>query len=241
MLMKWEVCLLIAAAGVRAFCQAPQTFEVASVKPNMAGGESRRATASPGGRFTAENVSLKLLIARAFGVPEAQIQGGPSWIDSETWDIAAKANTPREMTREELRPCLQALLAGRFGLAVHHETRQGQVFSLVVAKNGPKLKEHDGEGSSGISASTEAGKIVISGARATMARLAEYLAGQAGRPVIDNTGLKGEYDFRLEWTTDAGSLSVFTAIQEQLGLKVEAVRGQIDTIVIDRATRASAN
>jgi uncharacterized protein (TIGR03435 family) len=87
----------------------PQSFEVASIKPNQSGSESRRATTTPGGRFSATNVSLKQIISRAYGVPEAQIQGGPSWIDTERYDIAAKADTPLEMSREEVRPCLQEL------------------------------------------------------------------------------------------------------------------------------------
>jgi uncharacterized protein (TIGR03435 family) len=195
--------------------------------------------------FTATNVSLKLLISRAYGIAEAQIEGGPDWIDTEKYDVAARADTPSEMSREELRPCLQALLAERFRLRIHRETKQGAVFALVVAKNGPKFKEHVGAGSSGIGASSDSGKTVITGTKTTSARLAEYLSGQAGRPIIDNTGLMGEYDFRVEWATDEVSASsgpsIFTALQEQLGLKLEATRGPIEMIVVDRAEKASAN
>jgi uncharacterized protein (TIGR03435 family) len=218
---------------------------VASIKPNQAGGDSRGITTLPGGLFKATNVSLRLLISRAYGVPEAQIEGGPGWMDSETYDINAKANTPFEMSREEARPSLQALLVERFRLSIHHETRQGAVYSLVVTKGGPKFKDHTGKGKSGISSSTGPGKAAIEGRQATMARLVEYLSGQAGRLVIDNTGLKGEYDFRVEWATDeardALGPSIFTALQEQLGLKLDATKGPIDFIVVDRAEKASAN
>jgi uncharacterized protein (TIGR03435 family) len=239
---------LISTVALRAQSSAaravPQSFDVASVKPNQTGGESRRAGASPGGVFTASNASLKLLISRAYGVPEAQIESGLAWIDTDTWDIAAKADTPLEMTREELRPCLQALLAERFQLRIHHQTKQGAVLSLVVAKRGHKLKEHLGRGPSGIGASSEAGKVSIKGAKTTMSRLAEYLAGQAGRQVVDNTGLQGEYDFTVTWSTndsDPSGSSVFAAIEEQLGLKLVSARGAVEMIVVDRAARAAGN
>jgi uncharacterized protein (TIGR03435 family) len=167
-------------------------------------------------------------------------------MDTETYDIAAKADTPLEMSREEVQPCLQALLAERFKLTIHREPKQGAVFSLVVAaKNGPKFKEHSGPGQAGISVSSGSGMAAITGMKVTMARLAEYLSSQAGRPVIDNTGLKGEYDFRVEWGSDEkpGSTmpSIFAALQEQLGLKLNATKGTIEMIVVDRAERASAN
>jgi uncharacterized protein (TIGR03435 family) len=183
--------------------------------------------------------------SRAFGVAETQIERGPGWLDTETYDIAARADTPLEMTREELRPCLQALVAERFSLKFHRETREGSVFSLVVAKNGPKLSQHSGDGNSGIGASSGSGKAAITGNKIAMARLAEYLSGQVGRPVVDNTGLNGEYDFRVEWTTEEvvapSGPSLFTALQEQLGLKLNATKGPIEMVVIDSAERASAN
>jgi uncharacterized protein (TIGR03435 family) len=185
------------------------------------------------------------LISRAFGVAEFQIERGPGWIDTEKYDISARADTPLEMSREELRPCLQALLEERFRLKFHRETKQGSVYSLLVGKNGPKLTEHSGAGTSAISSSSGSGKADITGTKVTMARLSEYLSGQAGRPVIDNTGLSGEYDFRVEWATDeaigSSGPSIFTALQEQLGLKLDATKGPIEMIVIDGAEKASAN
>jgi uncharacterized protein (TIGR03435 family) len=242
------VCALVlsgAAASAQPARPVPRSFEVASVKPNQAGGEGRRAGSSPGGLFIASNASLRLLMSRAFGVPEYQIERGPAWLDTETYDVAARANTSFEMTREELRPCLQALLTERFGLKWHKETKEGSVYSLTIAKNGPKLTEHTGPGSPSISASTGSASGEIRGLNSTMARLAEYLSGQAGRPVIDNTGLSGQYDFHVEWAldrpADTSGPSLFTALQEQLGLKLNATRGPIDIIVIDHAERASAN
>ena len=223
----------------------PRSFDVVSVKPNQDGGESRHVGPSPGGTFTATNVTLKLLISRAYGVAEAQIEAGPDWIDTETYDIAAKAETPLAMNWEEVRPCLQALLAERFRLTIHRKSKQGAVFSLVTAKNGPKFKEHSGSDHGGIGVSSDSGIAALTATKTTMTRLAEYLSNQAERPVIDNTGLKGEYDFRVEWATDEkpGSQrpSIFTALQEQAGLKLNAATGTIETIVVDRAERPPAN
>jgi len=224
---------------------APQSFEVASIKRNEVGGDSRRAGTSPGGVFTATNVTLKLLIARAYGVAEGQIEGGPGWIDTDTFDIKARANTPLHLSREEVRPCLQALLADRFHLTIHRITKPGSVFSMTVAKNGPKVKEHSGPGGPGIGISTDSGKASIIGTNTTMASLAEYLSGQVGRPVLNNTGLTDAYDIRVDWAIDQArnpsEASVFTALQEQAGLKLEATRGPIDMIIVDRAERPSEN
>ncbi len=237
---------LLALLATLTFAQparnVPKTFDVASIKPNQTGGEARRVTTLPGGEFLAENTSLKLLIARAYGVPEAQIEGGPRWID--TWDIAAKADTPTAMEREELMPALQALLADRFQLKVRRTTKDGPIMSLIIAKSGSKLKAHSGEGTPSMSSSSGAGKISITGTKATTARLAEYLSARAGRPVINNTGLDGEYDFHVEWSadaTDASGISPFAAVEDQLGLKLDATKGPIETIVVESAEKASAN
>jgi uncharacterized protein (TIGR03435 family) len=246
------MCLLLLRTIAPALIQAqpavpslPRSFEVASVKLNQTGGESRRAGTSPGGAFTATNVTLKLLISRAYGVAEAQIEGGPGWIDTETYDLSAKADTPLEMSREDVRPCLQALLADRFQFSIHRVPKLGPVFSLVTAKNGPRFQEHSGPGHAGIGVSSDSGIAVITATKTTMSRLAEYLSNQAGRPVIDNTGLTGEYDFNLEWSIGerpgSPTPSVFTALQEQLGLKLNATKGTIETIVVDRAEKPSAN
>jgi uncharacterized protein (TIGR03435 family) len=135
------------------------------------------------------------------------------------------------------------MLADRFALKIHRETKQGQIYSLTIAKGGPKMKDHTGEGRTGIDMSMGGGKVEIQGTNAGMARLAEYLSSQAGRPVVDHTGLTGQYDFVVAWTADDANdgASVFTALQEQLGLKVEATKGPIETIIVDGAQKPSAN
>lgn len=182
-------------------------------------------------------------MSRAFGVAEAQIEGGPGWIGSDEYDVEARANTSVEMTTEEAGPALQAMLADRFELKFHRETKQGQIYSLTIAKGGLKMREHTGDGRPGISMSTGGGKVEIQGTSVRMARLAEYLSARAERPVVDHTGLTGQYDFVVEWADDDMHMgtSEFAALQEQLGLKVEATKGPIETITIDGVQKPSAN
>ena len=221
-------------------------FEVASIKPNLTDSHTSSAGTDPGGKFNATNLSLKDLIAYAYGVRDIQIIGVPREVDSVKYDIVARANTPKEMSRDEVTPFVRALLADRFHLRVHHETKEGPVYALVLAKSGPKLTAHTGtSGVTGIGSSAGSGKTSIEGTKASMAGLADHLAGKAGHPVVDKTGLTGEYDFRLEWASDQAAdstlPSLFTAIQEQLGLKLESTRGPVEVIVVDKASNASEN
>lgn len=237
---------LLVVPAFALFSQTQTVFEVASIKLNLTDSHTSSAGTDPGGRFNATNLSLKDLIGYAYGVRDTQISGVPRELESRRYDIVARANTVKEMSREEVMPCVQALLADRFRLRVHRETREGLVYALVLAKSGPKLTAHAGtQGATGIGSSSGPGKASIEGSKASMAGLADHLAGKAGRPVIDRTGLTGEYDFRLEWASeqavDSSLPSFFTAIQEQLGLKLESMKGPIETIVVDSASSASEN
>lgn len=145
-----------------------------------------------------------------------------------------------------MAPSVRAMLADRFSLRVHRETIEGSVYALVLAKSGPKLTAHtETPGVTGIGSSSRSGKASIEGSKASMAGLADHLAGKVGRPVIDKTGLTGEYDFRLEWASeqaaDSTLPSLFTAIQEELGLKLESTKGPIEMIIVDKASKASEN
>lgn len=188
---------------------------------------------------------------------------------SERYDITAKAEGDGSPSPEQLRPMVQALLADRFKLAVHRGTKELSMYALVVGKNGPKLKEnHDVEpdapsptgGRRLRGAQFRMGRGLISGQRVPMTMLASQLAQQLGRAVVDKTGLKGNYDFSLEWTpeeglplgpkeggsdapppSDASGPSIYTALQEQLGLKLEATKGPVEILVIDHIEKASEN
>jgi len=225
--------------------QSPLQFEVASIKPNPTGDGTTKLNTLPGGRLVANNVSLKLLIQFAWGVKDDEIAGGPSWLTTEKYDISAKADTPEELKEEELRPLLQSLLADRFQLKVHPETRELTVYSLVVAKNGPKLTAHSGDARASVGTSYDSGTLTMNAAKTSMVLFANALGRQLAHTVIDNTGLQGEFDFKLVWapaqTAESSSPSLFTALQEQLGLKLEATKRPGEVIVVDSAEKASEN
>ena len=243
--MKILGFLLTLAFAVLSRAQT-SAFEVASIKVNLTDSHTSSAGTDPGGKFTATNMTLKDLIAYAYGVRDIQVAGIPRELDSLKYDIIARANTRKEMSRAEVAPCVRAMLADRFRLRVRRETREGSVYALVLAKSGPILTLHTGtSGVTGIGSSSGSGKASIEGSKASMAGLADHLAGKAGRPVIDKTGLTGEYDFRLEWASeqaaDSTLPSLFTAIQEQLGLKLESTKGPVEMIVDEGASNASEN
>lgn len=222
----------------------------------------------PLGRCVLRDVSLKTLIQRAYDLrgPEAgqRISGGPGWLDSTRFDVEAKAADP--VPEAELRRMLQSLLAERFQLKLHRENRDMPGYTLVIAKGGPKLKEaKPDEERKGL---WQLGGGPLTGQAASMATLAQTLAMGLGRPISDGTGLTGAYDFTLTWTPDEreqGGLqaalanlppdvvarlsrnrdpngpSLFTALQEQLGLRLEPQQKPVEVLVIDHAEQPSAN
>jgi uncharacterized protein (TIGR03435 family) len=247
---------------------APPAFEVSTVKHNKSGSSSSNSNFHDG-RFTASNVSLKnLLQYRAYGIPESRILGGPQWISSERFDIEAKTDSAvadrlrtlaHDQRRIQTQAMFQQLLAGRFKLAVHWETRDLPVYAMAVAKKGPSLhpsKQPDGHSGT----SSNDGQFTAQGL--TLAQLADALtqelSRELGRVVIDKTGIQGRYDFALKWMPDTGAAlmndrtdgsaalpdfgpSIFTAIQEQLGLKLESTKGPVQVLVIDHVEMPSEN
>ncbi len=242
-------------AQEQAKTDAPKEFEVASIKPSAPGGRGVRIQMAPGGRLDVSNVTLKILIQQAYGVKDFQISGGPGWINSDRYDVVAKADGDVGRA-EQLRPLIQKLLADRFQLTIHRDTKELPVYALVVGKNGPKLKE---SASNGPGAQIRMGRGVINGQAMGMGMLASELSRPLGRTVIDRTGLKGQYEIKLEWTPEDGpghgpgdgpesapppdttGPSLFTALQEQLGLKLESSKGPVEIIVIDRVEKPSEN
>jgi uncharacterized protein (TIGR03435 family) len=228
------LCLTCAVA------QAPKQFEVASVKPQAPGDTRVSIQPAPGG-FAANGVPLKLLIQVAYGLKDFQVSGGPDWINTERYDILAKAGAGVNPTQEQLIPMLQALLADRFGLKVHLKMKDLPAFALVAGKGGSKLKPHAGDAGPTISV----GRGVLTCQRIDMAGLADALGMQSDRTVMDETGISGEFDFTLKWSPEAdqdtSGSSLVTAIQEQLGLKLESTKSPVEVLVIDSAQKASAN
>jgi uncharacterized protein (TIGR03435 family) len=258
-------------------------FEAASVKPNTSGDSPIQVGVQPGGRFSASNVPLRMLIRLAYNLQDYQIVGGPDWLASDHFDVAAKA-PEGEFTFATMRPILRSLLEERFTLVIHNETRQMPIYALVKAR---------GDGSTGpsLSASTvdcaeidlqrgrrgggpppvpiQAGQpidcgFIIGPGRMSVggmpiSNLAMALSPMVGRIVMDRTGLAGTYSYELTYSPeqlggrppqplnaappaiDPNMPSIFTALQEQLGLKLESDRGPVEVLVIDSVAQPTEN
>jgi uncharacterized protein (TIGR03435 family) len=245
------VVVLIACAGLPLRSQAPAPkFDVVSIKPNTNGISNALPPSRSNGSFSASNVALKSVIANAYEVRIFQVEGGPDWLTSERFDIIARGP---EGTPDQLRPAmLRTLLAERFKLAAHFETREQQVYSLVLLRGdgrlGPQLKPSapaSGSSSGGFpSTSVGNGTARINGRRVSMDTLAIMLTGSVfNQRVINRTGLSGEFELDLRFTPDSSTAaapefpSIFTAVQEQLGLRLEASRGPVEVLVIDSVER----
>ena len=242
-------CLLAASAFASiaiAQSAAGNSFDVVSVKN---GGDPSRGMSMytrPSG-FSVTNVTLKYLIQYAWDVKGFQISGGPGWMDSERFTIEGKSDYRMEAGR--LRSSIRSLLADRFALRLHTEERVMPVYELVVAGAGPKLSPAAGGEPEG----STSGSGLLKGTRSRAGTIARGLSDATGRVVIDRTGLSGYYDYSLTWTPDraAGAQprasdlsdgpSLFTAVQEQLGLKLKPAKGRVEVLVIDRAEKPSAN
>ena len=219
-----------------------QSFDVASVKPDKSQTGVDRIKVLKGSLII-ENVSLKRCIGMAYGIAEGRdyLFSGPDWLDSEHFDILAKF--PEETPEPEVLAMLQNLLKERFHFAFHGETRELNAYALVIGKGGPKLKPSAApEGSYRFKAL--GGHAV--GSSISMGMLADRLSRpdfQLDRRVVDLTGLKGAFDFTLDWcpmSVDADGPSIFTALQEQLGLKLEARKVPLEVMVVDRVNRVPA-
>jgi uncharacterized protein (TIGR03435 family) len=298
--LSWRRKFLLAAAGLAALAwplavgimnapaghaqsakSAPLKFEVASVKPNKSGAHFY-AMIMPGGRFTATNNTVRALILNAYEIPPYRLSGGPSWIDSEAYDVEAKpadgAIPPGLRGRplwDKTRTMLRALLAERFHLEIRTESKEMPLYEISVAKNGPKLTKSTRDCSAdelachGFSGNPR--RLTAMGV--DMADLASELSDRQGRPVLDKTGISGVFDFFLQWNVfygrehtpgpgDGGATDetsrppsryegampesdslpdLATALDRQLGLKLESRKGPVDTYVIERVERPSEN
>ena len=315
-LRVFVICVVQGAFVTTFFAQTPSSgpaFEVASVKPNKSGTSFVNIGTLPGGRFNATNIAPLMLIRQAFQLQLSQIIGAPGWIESERFDIVAKA--PADFVATQMPSLLRSLLADRFKLVAHNEMRELQIYALVKAradgKLGPQLKPATvdcaamiaargrggappggpggpgefvgrGGGPGGVPAppppggpggapggvpfgpgnrppcAQMIGPASLNGGGMTMAQLANVLSMRVNRIVVDRTGLTGGFDLDLSWTPDQlpqglpptpppgapplpaidpNGPSIFTAVQEQLGLKLESTKGPADVLVIDSIER----
>jgi uncharacterized protein (TIGR03435 family) len=247
-------------------------FEAVSIKGNKSGATEQMMRPSRGGRLNATNVTLRALIRWAYGVRDSQISGEPGWVDSERYDVATKSDgNPRfDFLQPTLESMFQGVLADRFKLTLHRETKELPVYSLVVVKSGPKIHPVDEgdcpevptpENPCRSLRRTNFGQ--LTGVKAPMAGLALVLAVVIDGAVTDNTGLKGSFSYKLDWTQylqplpspgggnqplpavplDRSSLepAISSALQEQLGLKLESGKGPVEILVIDHVERPSEN
>jgi uncharacterized protein (TIGR03435 family) len=219
-------------------------FEVASIRLHTRADSDTSTTVSPGGRLTTINLGVRKMMRNAFDVEDYQISGAPRWIDSANYDIEAKMPGGVEITRYDIPALLLSLLRTRFQLRYHRETAELTEYALEAAKDGPKLKPHTGDGETFSNTSSRAGIVTLKAGKVPMDDFAYSLRRQLGRPVTDKTGLTGEFDFDLTWSTeeapDSAVPTLFTALQK-LGLRLVSMKGPVELIVIDGIEKASDN
>jgi uncharacterized protein (TIGR03435 family) len=241
-------------------------YDVASVKENKSGNGMMRIMNKPDG-FSCTNISLKTLIGNAYGLRQDLISGGPGWANSTGFDVEAKVagedvDAFKKLTPHQRNSLLKALLEDRFKLKLHNETKTLTMYELVIAKGGSRLKPGtemtpDADAPKTSEAKKLGGMISMgpgffTGQNLTITAIVNQLSNILHYTVTDKTGLTGNYDIELKWTPDeahppAGdassdpAISIFTAVQEQLGLKLQATKGPVETIVIDQAEMPSVN
>ena len=246
--------LIVSTSG--ALAQSPtshpnfETFEVATIKPAAPSPDGHTHINYPmGDRFSAANITLLALMQWAYNMPEKQILNGPSWLSSTRFDIQAESapsdqakHLTSEQDRDLKRRMLQALFADRFHLKLHQETRNLPAYDLVLAKGGSKLKPSHSNGRT-----VGRGRAYFNAEGLTTSLIAEELSQIAGRIVVDKTNLSGRYDLKLQWTpddapaTNNSAPSFFTAVQEQLGLKLESAKEAVPVLVIDHIDLPTPN
>jgi uncharacterized protein (TIGR03435 family) len=246
---------LLLLSSARAFCQAeanPPSFEVVDVRVNKSGDIRMAVDMQGGGAFTMRNVPMRTMIVIAYRVRPDAVTGGPGWLDSDRFDVVAKAG--QTTPPDDLRRMLQTLLAERFKLVVHTAQRMMPVFVLALGKSAVKLRTSEAAPLSEqrcIPGEGKLGSKHINCRHITMAMLAGQLQEQSPRDldaaVVDQTGLEGFFDFQLDWTPAARTAvdpsapmagpTVFEAVETQLGLKLESKRLLMPVIVVDRVER----
>lgn len=234
--------------GPAAEAASAQQFEVVSIRPDNAGpGPGTSANISEGGVVQVTNATMRWVIRTAFHLEDRQVLGGPGWLDNDRYDIEAKTGRPEKPTPDEVQPMMQNLLAERFHLKYHRETREMQVYALVSeGKPAAGLKQsEDGAPTSMDTDGAPGSPQRLTAKGTTMAQLSNYVGNRIGRFVVDQTGLPAGYDFTLNWTQgeagDSGLPSLVTAVHEQLGLKLESRKTPVDVLVIDSIDRPTEN
>lgn len=232
-----------------------RAFEVASVKPHD-GPMYRLGVSTTGSRLSADAANILMLVMFAYNLKNYQVTGSAPLLkeDNTRWDIVAKSEGDGAPSRDEFRQMMKLLLADRFKLTTHSETREMPVYELVLAKNGPKFKESapDADPTYRVGPRNGSRNYWLTMPKANMGGLIEMIEGTASldRPVVDKTRLTGTYDIKLIYTPDTSSnraesnaddISILAALQDQLGLKLEPQKAMIPILVIDHVEKPSGN
>jgi uncharacterized protein (TIGR03435 family) len=231
---------------------ADPDWDVVSVKardPNDPSGS--QSLGMQGRQFVISNKTVALMLEFAYGVQKKQVVGGPAWIETERWDVAGVPDIPGHTTLKQAQILVRKLLEERFGLKVHRENKELAVYAITVAKGGAKLTKSlaDPNNSPDERDNSNGGIVVMRLTNTSMSNFALALFYWLDQPAVDQTGLTGRYDFQLKWTNDEsraptdGSAPplLFTAIQEQLGLKLDPVKAPVQVLVVDAVERPTAN
>jgi len=236
--------LFVLMVALATSAQAPTpalSFEVASIRlsnsdPVPFDASNEPLSRFPNNRFYSRNLPLTLVLGIAFGVDQRRIYGAPAWLSTQNYFIEAKVDGDRQLTKEQMQPLLQNLLAQRLGLKAHLESRLVAGYEMVVAKGGAKLQPT--KGASGFGSITPN---QLSGSKVDAPSLAQFLSYAVHQPVVDKTGLTGSYDIKLSYAppNDPNSTlpDIFTAVQESLGLKLEPAKVPVDYLIIDHIDR----
>jgi len=254
------VTFTLCCIGIPAQTAAPQpSFDVASIKPVEPGPNSARYLVMQGPhRFVGKAYTLKLLIAAAYNLNPEAVTGGPAWMESSHYDILALTPGDKQPSHDEQMAMLRTMLSDRFKLSFHREPKVFAIYTLEVARSGSKLKPSTAAPTDQpyLISTVYPQRIVMPAKNASMADFVSVLQRAIlDRPVVDKTGLTGRYDFNLEWAPDESQFNgdvrpapsdatdppFFTAIEQQLGLRLEATRGPVNAIVVDHADPPTPN
>ena len=260
---RWQVAvagLTLVVTGLAAQAPRPKfdAFEVATIKVTEPDFRGRYIQMQGTNRFIERAYTVKLMIAAAYDLNSKTISGGPAWMNDDHYDIDAVTPGAVRPTHDEQMAMLRGLLSERFGLKFHREQKEFSIYALEIARGGPKLRP---PAAPDVPPAVGPGVVypqhlALPGRNATLGELASLLQRAImDRPVVDRTGLTGRYDFDLDWApdetqvggelpkvpVDAPAAPLFEAIQKQLGLKLEATRGQVAALVVDAVKRPMAN
>jgi uncharacterized protein (TIGR03435 family) len=229
----------------------PRAFEVASIKAHVGPLHTIFGFSSSGTRVTLEGYSPILLVMEAYKLKSYQVSFPAAFPQADVfYDIVAKAEGDGAPTRDEFRPMLQKLLAERFNLKLHHEMKEMPVYALVVGKNSPKFMESAPDATFSGHGGVNGRNQYMKQSKATMDDMVDAIRNFADRPVVDKTGLTGTYDYRIEatlnfrlrdGTDDPNDITIFSAVQDQLGLRLEGQRAMVEILVVDHMEKPSAN